>query len=134
MIFNTNISKLLSLENAVIVTSTIDNRFCTYPECNKVVLNKNIGLCPRCIYKITHFEERLDRWLSVYYPDISLEDVVGWYQRCSKDECKRECLEEGFYIQGCTCCPCHLELQYIPHRIDNQILPSNEWMKEITDR
>ena len=123
-----------SSEEDILINSTVNNCLCTYPECNKPVVNRTIGLCPRCVYKITRFEERLDRWLSVFYSDLALTDVMGWYRKCSRDECRRECLDEDFYVQGCSCCPCFLELKYITNRIDNYIFPTEEWMQHLKEK
>lgn len=105
--------------------------FCNFPGCQKNVIDKFVGICPSCIYKVSKFEERLDRWLATFHPDLALEDVMGWYCKCLREKCVRDCLDQSYYYQGCECCPCNLQLGYISRRINNQMYPDKEWMDEL---
>ena len=107
---------------------------CQFPGCDRIVIDKTIGLCQNCIYKISRFEERLDRWLSNFHKDLALEDVMGWYCKCVSEKCTRCCLEESFYFPGCECCPCNLQLQYIPERINNSIYPYPDWIDKLQSK
>lgn len=104
---------------------------CNFPECSKTVIDKTLGLCPSCTYKICKFEERLDRWLSTFHPDLALEDVMGWYCKCLREKCVRDCLDTDFYYQGCDCCPCSRQLGYIARRINNQMYPDEQWINNL---
>jgi len=109
----------------------VSRRICTFDGCNKIIIDKDGDLCPSCIYKVCRYEESLDRWLATFYPDLSLEDLNGWYCKCVRDECVRDCLDVDYYYPGCECCPCNLKLTYISRKINNRIMPNIEWMEEL---
>lgn len=103
---------------------------CFFPECSKrVTYGKR--LCYSCSHKICRYEERLDRWLAIFHSDLALEDVMGWYCKCILPKCVRDCLDVDFYYQGCECCPCNRQLGYISQRINNQMYPDEEWIREL---
>lgn len=105
------------------------NTICSFPNCNKNAPDRSLGLCPTCSHKICKYEERLDRWLATFHPDLALEDVMGWYCKCIKEECDSDCLETDFHYPGCTCCPCNRQLGYIARKINHQMYPDEEWIR-----
>jgi len=105
---------------------------CTYPGCANQVVNIALEMCQECVNKVIEFEEQLDKWLDANYPQYVLDDVIGWYCKCSSFKCQRDCLDEKPFIQGCICCPCNLKLDYISNRIDGKTMPSHVWMKNLT--
>lgn len=103
--------------------------YCKFPGCGVHVFNNN--LCSRCFDKVIAFEAIFDQWLGDNFPNLYLEDVIGWYTICMNNPCRRDCLDESVpVIIGCSCCP-HQQIQtYHSFRVENFILPTREWIEE----
>lgn len=103
---------------------------CSYPNCNNQLQNVGGQLCDRHFSLVVQYEEALDKWLEINHPSIFLEDVLGWYTKCVKTACERDCLDcDEFNI--CECCPHKLTMGYQSFKIENMIMPTKDFLDNI---
>lgn len=98
---------------------------CTFPECVKNVNIPGRDICDDCFNKVVNYETNLDKWLSQHHPHLILDDVIGWYTKCIRTTCQRDCLEPN---DICECCPHFLVTRYQRFKIDNNIMPTRDFL------
>lgn len=98
---------------------------CSFPDCQENCNVVGRDLCDGCFIKVVRYECALDEWLQREHPDLFLDDVTSWYTKCTRQICKRDCLEPNDY---CECCPHFLQMGYQRFKIENMLMPTREFL------
>jgi len=103
---------------------------CKYPNCNNII-HETENLCEECFRKVVNYEVALDKWLEDNHPNIYLDDVISWYAKCVRSKCIRDCLDDN---EICDCCPHLLTTNYKSFQIENFLMPTVDFLNELTSR